>query len=266
MLIVPREAAAHEHVRRCAGDVARVEPPAGNERDADHVEVVAGDDALLRGRRVRRVHARQRPGEGERSPGVIRARGGQPAHAPRALHAGERRQRGRHALVEPRARRGVVARVGQVQLERQHARGAHAEVDLAEALHARDQHAGAGEEHERERHLRDDEAIAHAHRSGAARRRSSGLAAQRLRRPRARHAQRRREPERHGAERREGEREGEQPRLQRECLQTRDGALADVYDRRHRALRHREPGEVADGGEGEALDEELPHDPAAGGA
>src|SRR6185437_1842631 len=103
---------------------------------------------------------RQWPAERGDVPLVVRTRRRKLGDAAGGANAGLRLECVRDGLVEARAGRGIVARVRQVQLERQHVGRLDAERYVAQPLDAGDEHAGTHEEHEGKRDLYDDEEIA----------------------------------------------------------------------------------------------------------
>ena len=164
--------------------------PAGEERDAEHPQVVRADHPVGHGRR--RLVGRQRAVD-EVEPGTGAAAG----HRQRAPHrhagdAGQGFELLPRALEEGGARRLVVGGRRHAEAEGQQAVGAEARVHLEQLGEAAHQEPGAGEQHQRQRHLGDHQAGAHqpAAPGGAAR-----AFAQRLRRAAARRLQRRGEAE-----------------------------------------------------------------------
>ena len=93
------------------------------------------------------------------APHVVVARRWKLRHATSRRDARQRGDPLGHRLIEARARGRIVARVRQMQLERQHAVRLDAKRDLPDPLEARDQQAGADEQHERERDLRHHEPL-----------------------------------------------------------------------------------------------------------
>jgi len=187
---------------------------------------------------------------------LARERGGRDArYAPDRL---ERR------VEEPIGGAGLVESVtDDLHLHREQPRRVEARRDREQPLEAPEQQSGADEQHERKRHLRDDERAADAPVSAG---RVSRAMLQVLMRIAARRLQRRHQPASQTDQRRDAPSESEHGAIDADCAGARQARWAERHERAHAEHRHGHADAAAHGGEEQVLGEQLPDEPTAAGA
>ncbi len=181
-----------------------------------------------------------------------------PAHRQRLRHPrrGDLRQRVQ-TLEQPVEERDavVIFRIGRVRQgdpERQDVVRTEPRIDVREPREAAEQQRGADEQHDRQRHLRDEEAAADPAAAGQAR--GSPAFLERLADAATARLPRGRQPEEQPGQQRDGQREAQDRRVDRDVVHPRDAAGAQRPNRPDREVREQQAERASRQRQDQALD------------
>ena len=143
-------------------------------------------------------------------------------------------------LLKGRAPRGIVTNARQVHVERQHAIDAEPEIHLLQTVEARQEHAGAHQQRQRQRELRGGEAAAEPSLPPGGRGRAR-LLAKRLNRGDACKAQRRHDAEGDGSGHRHQQGKSQHHGIESDLVEPRQGVAAKALQHPDAEPRQRQP-------------------------